>query len=143
MSRSETNGQPDRAEGEYKMKTKNIVKPDYLKLGDLKKIPNVIKEWLLDGDGDYNFDNLLNDQTISFANRIKDSGPVEVIKIEKCEWAYNYGGRKNEYDSDITVWVTAIVDLGYDRIVRLSFDLLDSLMMTYETGCSGSVHEPR
>ena len=125
------------------MKTKDIIKNDYLTLADVKKIPNVISVWLLNGDGDYSFDSMLEDQTKSFANSITPHGPqAEVIKIEKAEWTRNSGDRKNDYDSEITVWVTAIVDLGNNRIVRLSYDLLDSLIMTYDTGCSGTIHEP-
>lgn len=125
------------------MTTKHIIKNDYLTIAQVKMIPAVVSEWLLNGDGDYSFDTMLDDQTKSFAYRLPMSGcSPEVLKIEKLEWTCNSKGRKNDYNSDITVWVTAIVDLGYNRIVRLSYDLLDSLIMTDETGCSGSIHQP-
>jgi hypothetical protein len=123
------------------MKTKDIIKNDYLTIAQVKTIPNVINEWI-QCDADYTFDNLLDDQTKMYATHCTKSNKPEVIKIERLEWTGNYNGRKNDYNSDITVWVTAIVDLGNDHIVRLSYDLLDSMIMTAETGCSGSVREP-
>jgi len=121
-----------------KMKIRDIIKNDYLTLSQLKSIPKLITEWLT-FDDEYTFDAMLNDQTKMFANNCTEAYAAEVIKIEKVEWVRNWQGRKNDYNSDITVWVTAIVDLGNDKIVRLSYDLLDSLIMTTETGCSGSV----
>lgn len=120
------------------MKLKDIIKNDYLTLAQLKTIPNLQKTWLT-FDNDFTFDMMLNDQTKMFANSLEDVNRAEVIKIEKVEWVGNWSGRKNDYESDITVWVTAIVDLGNDKIVRLSYDLFDSLIMTSETGCSGYV----
>ena len=120
------------------MKIRDIIKNDYLTLSQLKSIPKLITEWLT-FDDEYTFDAMLNDQTKMFANNCTEAYAAEVIKIEKVEWVRNWQGRKNDYNSDITVWVTAIVDLGNDKIVRLSYDLLDSLIMTTETGCSGSV----
>lgn len=121
------------------MKIRDIIKNDYLTIAQIKTIPNLIKEWLT-FDEDYTFDVMLNDQTKMFADNCTEAYSTEVIKIEKVEWVGNWRGRKNDYGSDITVWVTAIVDLGRDKIVRLSYDLFDSLSMTAESGCSGSVH---
>jgi len=119
----------------------DIIKSDYLTLGQVKTIPDLIKDWFT-LDPDEEFDHLLNQQIISFANHCPNVHSPEVIKIEKLEWVGNWKGRVNDYGSDITVWVTAIVDCGSDRIVRLSFDLLDSMIMTFESGCSGLIHEP-
>ncbi len=124
--------------GEIKMKIRDIIKNDCLTIAQVKTIPKLITEWLT-FDEEYTFDVMLNDQTKMFANNCTEAYAAEVIKIEKVEWVGNYRGRKNDYGSDITVWVTAIVDLGSDRIVRLSYDLFDSLIMTSETGCSGSI----
>lgn len=120
------------------MKIRDIIKNDCLTIAQVKTIPKLITEWLT-FDEEYTFDVMLNDQTKMFANNCTEAYAAEVIKIEKVEWVGNYRGRKNDYGSDITVWVTAIVDLGSDRIVRLSYDLFDSLIMTSETGCSGSI----
>lgn len=125
------------------MKVKDITKSGCLTLAQVGTIPAVMNEWMM-FDKDYTLDVMLNEQTKMYAVQCT-SGTYspEVIKVEKLEWVGNWKGRKNDYRSDITVWVTAIVDLGSDRIVRLSYDLLDSLIMTTETGCSGHVHEPR
>lgn len=121
------------------MKIKDIIKNDYLTLAQIKTIPELIKTWLA-FDEEFTFDIMLNDQTKMFADSLECVYNSNVIKIEKVEWVGNYRGRKNDYSSDITVWVTAIVDIGNDKIVRLSYDLFDSLIMTSETGCSGLVH---
>ena len=122
-----------------KLKTKNITINEYLTVAQVKTIPAVTKEWLMT-DEDYTLDNLINDQTIMFAKSLPESNySPEVIKIEKLEWVGNWKGRKNNYNTDITVWVTAVVDLGRDKIVRLSYDLFDSMIMTSESGCSGIV----
>ena len=122
-----------------KLKTKNITINEYLTVAQVKTIPAVTKEWLMT-DEDYTLDNLINDQTIMFAKSLPESNySPEVIKIEKLEWVGNWKGRKNNYNTDITVWVTAVVDLGRDKIVRLSYDLFDSMIMTSESGCSGVV----
>ena len=126
-----------------KLKVKDIVVNEYLTVAQVKEIKSVINEWIT-CDNDYTFDNLLNDQTIMFAENCDDCiCKPEVIKIEKLEWICNYQGRKNDYDSDITIWVTAIVDLGCDKIVRLSYDLLDSMLMDANSGCSGLIYQPQ
>jgi hypothetical protein len=124
------------------MKIKDIIKNDQLTLGQLKSVSAIVAEWLV-FDSDYTLDVMLNDQTKSFADHCAGAYKPEVIKIERLEWTGNYAGRKNDYHSDLTVWVTAIVDMGHNYIVRLSYDLLDSLMMTSDTGCSGHIWEPQ
>lgn len=122
------------------MKVRDIKKNDALTLGQVKQIPQIIKDWLL-VDKDYTLDMLINDQTIAYAYHcIPDSYDPAVIKTESLEWVANYGDRVNDYDSDLTVWVTAIVETKTNKIVRLGFDLFDSLIMCGK--CSGLVHEP-
>lgn len=123
------------------MTIEDITKPDNMTLGQVKMIPEVVENWLK-FDEDYTFDTYLDDEIKMFARRYANACCPEVIKIERLEWAGNWQGRINDYNSDITVWVTAIVDCGNDRILRMSFDLLDCNMMSDETGCSGLVHEP-
>ena len=122
-------------------KTNEITISDYLTLAQVKTIPKLVEQWFV-FDEDYTFDDLLEQQTKMFASNCANAYNPEVIRIEKLEWVGNWRGRKNDYGSDITVWVTAIVDCGGDRIVRQSFDLLDSMSMTSDSGCSGSVHQP-
>jgi len=119
-------------------KTKDIVRSENLTLAQLRTIPKLINEWL-QTDEEYTLNRLIIDQIVMFANNCTEAYAAEVIKIEKLEWVGNWKGRKNDYSSDITVWVTAIVDLGQDKIVRLSFDLFDSMIMTTDTGCSGRI----
>jgi hypothetical protein len=62
------------------------------------------------------------------------------LMVERLEWASNYGGRENDYDSPVTVWVTAIVEFETDVIKRIGFDLLDALMISYDDPkCSGLI----
>lgn len=119
------------------MKTKDIIKNENLTIAQVKQIPSLIKSWL---SVDYTLEQLIVQQTKSFANSLQGVYNADVIKIEKLEWDGNAQGRKNDYGSDITVWVTAIVDLGSDKIVRLGFDLFDSMLMACGTTCSGSVY---
>ena len=121
------------------MKTKDIIKNENLTIAQAKQIPSLIKSWLSVDHCD-TLEQLIVQQTKSFANSLQGVYNADVIKIEKLEWAGNAQGCKNDYDSDITVWVTAIVDLGSDKIVRLGFDLFDSMLMASGTTCSGSVY---
>lgn len=122
-----------------KMTVKDIIKNDYLTIAQIKTIPTLINAWLTVDEGD-TLEHLIEQQTVMFVSTFDGTYGAEVIKIEKLEWAGNYNGRKNDYDSDITVWVTAIVDLGNNKIVRLSYDLFDSMIMTSESGCSGLIY---
>ena len=86
-------------------------------------------------------DNILEQDSGSMnGTGLAAAGQMETaIKIEKLEWAKNWGGRVNDYDSDITVWVTAIVEISHNKFARVGFDLLDCTMMSSDTGCSGNL----
>ena len=69
-----------------------------------------------------------------------------VIKIEDAEVVYNKG-YFNKYDyhnCQMTLWVTAIVELRENIFRRISFDLIDLIMRTNDKGwdcISHYIHE--
>lgn len=120
------------------MTIKNIIKTEYLSISQVKKIPSIISNWLT-FDECYSLDKFIEAQTKAFA-MCHGFNSSSLIKIEQLEWACNSQGRKNVYDSDLTIWVTAIVELSPDEINRLSFDLFDSVMIDNNLKCSGSIY---
>ena len=98
-----------------------------VKLEDLKLAKQIQRGMIVDGEGKMN-------------HKEHEAGIIEclqslcysVIKIEKAEVTYNNGlTRKNgfygvEYGCiNLTLWVTAILEVKKNEFCRISFDLVD------------------